>query len=71
MPHKVSVGLKNGKIYRDSGFHDWRTPQVGEEISVTVRGHAICCRVHSVHNGACKPQKNTFEAVDDVHAKEE
>jgi hypothetical protein len=71
VPHKISVELKNGKIYRDSGFHDGRTPQIGEEISVKVRGQAIRCRVRSVHNGTCKPQKNTFEAVDDVQAKEE
>lgn len=71
MPHKISVELKNSKTHRDLRFHNGRTPQIGEEVSVKVRGKAIRCRVQSVHNGACKPQKNTFEAVDDVHAKEE
>jgi len=71
MPHKISVELRNGKTHRDLSFHNGRTPQIGDEVSVKVRGKVIRCRVQSVYNGACKPQKNTFEAVDDVHAIEE
>lgn len=71
MTHALVVELLAGGVYRDPGLHDGRTPEVGEKLSIKAADRTITCRVETVAYGAIPHSQKTFEAVDDVHAREE
>jgi len=71
MTHKLVIELRSGEIYRDPSLRDGRTPAVGEKLTVKLADRTVACRVESVNFGAIPHSQKTFEAVDDVHAKEE
>ncbi len=71
MTHKLVIELLAGGVYRDPVLHDGRTPTIGENLSVKMPDRTITCRVTSVAPGAIPHSQKSFEAVDDVHAKEE
>ena len=71
MTHKLVIELLGGGLYRDPALRDGRTPDKGDRLCVKTPERTITCRVETVGYGAIPHSQKTFEAVDDVHAREE
>ena len=71
MPYKLTIERKDGTRFRDARERLGRTPEAGEHLKLRLADGDVACHVEQVLPGACAHPTMSFEAVDDVRAKEE
>jgi hypothetical protein len=71
MPHKLTVTRKDGTLFRDSQERVGPTPHAGDHLILRLADGEIACQVEQVLPGGCTHPTKSFEAVDDVRAREQ